>query len=182
MYFTIPLIEGWDVDRSLEDLSARIHENSAIDPGIREAADERVKEWLAIFRWSLNVMVYATTPDAEHEVIRANADAESIWRRMQKLPKGKKRDDLKERLRALDPMTRTFLGKSVKLTPNLRAMAEHKKLGIGKSPMVRTLVAGHWQRFATGEGRKNRTWKFRQPFWRGPTDAPVAENHEHRMG
>jgi hypothetical protein len=60
-------------------------------------------------------------------------------------------------------------------------MAEHKAKGGGKALMVRTLVSGHWQRFATGEGRKDRTWKFRVPFWRGPDGSPQAESNEHRL-
>lgn len=182
VYFTIPLVEGWNADDSVRELVNRVHSNEATDPGLRIETEESIGQWLAIFRWALNVMVYATTPDAEHETIRANPDAESIWRRIQKLPKGNKRDDLKNRLKAMDQMERTLLGRSVKLTPALRSMAEHKaNSGNGKPLLVRTLVSGHWQRFATGEGRKDRTWKFRQPFWRGPDGAPEADSHEHRL-
>lgn len=182
VYFTIPLLEGWTLDAALEDVVGRMRNNAMLDPSLRVNTDESVTQWLATFRWALNVMVYATTPDSEHETIRSNPDAEAIWRRLQKVPAGKKREDLKSRLKNMDQRVRTLLGKSVKLTPSLRSMAEHKANGgTGKSLVVRTLVSGHWQRYAVGEGRKERAWRFRQPFWRGPDTAPVAPSHEHRM-
>ena len=181
VYFTIPLVEGWNMDEALKELVDRVHGNSTSDPGLNVETEESIAQWLAIFRWALNVMVYATTPDAEHETIRANPDAEAIWRRIQKMPKSSKRDELRGKLKGMDQQERTLLGRSVKLTPALRAMAEHKAKGGGKALMVRTLVSGHWQRFATGEGRKERTWKFRSPFWRGPEGAPEADSHEHRL-
>jgi len=181
VYFTIPLVEGWNTDDSLKELVSRVHGNSTSDPGLNVETEESIAQWLAIFRWSLNVMVYATTPDADHETIRANPDAESIWRRIQKMPKSSKRDELRAKLKGMDQQERTLLGRSVKLTPALRSMAEYKANGGGKALLVRTLVSGHWQRFATGEGRKDRTWKFRSPFWRGPEGAPEADSHEHRL-
>jgi hypothetical protein len=187
VYFTIPLVEGWNMDDSLKELVERSYGNldkgtsGASDPCVSAETRENVEQWLAIFRWAMNVMVYATTPDAEHETILANPDAESIWRRVQKMPKSTKRDELRNKLKGMDTMERTLFGKSVKLTPALRSMAEHKAKGGGKALMVRTLVSGHWQRFATGEGRKDRTWKFRVPFWRGPDGSPQAESNEHRL-
>ncbi len=49
-----------------------------------------------------------------------------------------------------------------------------------KSPTVQTLVRGHYQRVAVGPGRTGRRWVHREPFWRGPEDAPVAV-HTHRL-
>lgn len=43
-----------------------------------------------------------------------------------------------------------------------------------KVPTVRWLTRGHWQRYATGPGRTERTWKHKEPFWNGPTTAPIA--------
>lgn len=181
VYFTIPLVEDWNMDDSLKELVSRVHGNSTLDPGLNVETEESIGQWLAIFRWALNVMTYATTPDAEHETILANPEAEAIWRRIQKMPKSSKRDELRGKFKSMDPMERTLLGRSVKLTPALRSMAEHKAKGGGKALMVRTLVSGHWQRFATGEGRKDRTWKFRVPFWRGSDGSPQADSHEHRL-
>jgi hypothetical protein len=51
----------------------------------------------------------------------------------------------------------------------------------GTSPSVQTLVRGHYQRVAVGPGRLERRWIHREPFWRGPEDAPQAV-HVHRVG
>jgi hypothetical protein len=50
----------------------------------------------------------------------------------------------------------------------------------GTSPSVQTLVRGHFQRVAVGAGRVGRRWVHKEPYWRGPEDAPVAV-HVHRL-
>jgi hypothetical protein len=169
-YFRLSLREGESVD----DEIARITSGTISLNGAETV--------LPLWRWLVNVLMYATTPDAEVDAIRANPEADGLWRRIEKLPKvSAKRDRLKERLRGLDPQHRTHLGKSVAFTPALRKMYDDHREGGGTKLRVRTLVAGHWQRFATGKGRVDRVWKFRAPFWRGPEDAPIAEETEHRM-
>jgi hypothetical protein len=42
------------------------------------------------------------------------------------------------------------------------------------SPSVRTLVPGHFQRYAVGPGRAQRRWQPKEPYWRGPEAGPVA--------
>jgi hypothetical protein len=180
IYFAIPLVPGWNIDESLKNMGMRALANSAVDPSLAVDFENHLQQWTAIFRWALNVMVYATTPDADHEFIRDNEEAEAIWRRIQKLPKvSKKRDELKSKFKNMDQRPRDFLGRSVRLTAALRSMLDHKNSGHGTQLLVRTLVSGHWMRYATGEGRKERTWKFRSPYWRGPDGAPVAESAEH---
>jgi hypothetical protein len=44
----------------------------------------------------------------------------------------------------------------------------------GKSPLVRTMVRGHWRNQACGQGRKKRKWIHIEPHWRGPIDAPIS--------
>lgn len=51
----------------------------------------------------------------------------------------------------------------------------------GTSPSVQTLVRGHFQRVAVGAGRAGRKWVQKEPYWRGPEDAPVAVR-PHRLG
>lgn len=175
-YFTLPLREGASVD----DEIARI----LTDYGAGED-DTKVKiveTLIPTWKWLANVLMYATTPDAEIDAIRANPEADALWRRIEKLPKvSAKRDRLKDRLRGMDPQKRTRLGKSVAFTPALRKLYDDHREGGGAKLRVRTLVAGHWQRFAAGKGRVDRVWKFRAPFWRGPEDGPVATETEHRM-
>lgn len=174
--FRLSLYEGESVDEEIARLTRGIIRLEGAE------APQFIETLLPLWRWLVNVLMYATTPDAEVDSIRANPEADALWRRIEKLPKvSAKRDRLKERLRGMDPHRRTHLGKSVAFTPALRKMYDEHQEGGGTKLRVRTLVAGHWQRFATGKGRVDRVWKFRAPFWRGPEGAPVAEETEHRM-
>ena len=179
-FIALPMDEGDSVDDSVEKMRRRMSKQT---DGFIDRHSAEFDNWISIWRWVLNVIMYATTPDAEAEVVRGNPDAESIWRRIQKLPKvSAKRDRLKAQLRGMDQKQRTRLGKSVRLTPALREMYEHHRSGENKNPLrVRTLVAGHFQRFAVGKGRTERVWKFREAFWRGPENAPIAEASRHKL-
>lgn len=173
-YFTLQLPEGMSIDDQIAAMLARYEDN--------EVKAQIIETLIPTWKWLANVLMYATTPDAEIDVIRVNPEADALWRRIEKLPKvSAKRDRLKDKLRGMDPQKRTRLGKSVVLTPALRKMYDDHRDGVGAKLRVRTLVAGHWQRFATGKGRVDRVWKFRAPFWRGPEDGPIAAETEHRM-
>jgi hypothetical protein len=41
------------------------------------------------------------------------------------------------------------------------------------SPSVQVLVRGHWKRQPYGPKASLRKWIWREPFWRGPEDAPI---------
>ena len=45
----------------------------------------------------------------------------------------------------------------------------------GRSVGVQYFTRGHWQRYATGAGRKNRTWIHKEPFWSNDPDLPIAQ-------
>lgn len=181
-FFSIPLIIGDTAEEAVTRMRSRQEQNNKL-PDLSPKSEAVVQSWVDVWRWVMNVMVYATTPDSEADHVRGNADAESIWRRIQKVPKGSpKREKLNEQLRGMDQQWQTVLGRSVSLTPALREMYEHSQSqGNGNPLRVRTLVSGHWQRFAAGPGRLERVWKYRQPFWRGPEDGPVVVGTEHRF-
>lgn len=174
-FIALPLLEGKLLDESIDYVFNRSTENG-VDA-------EEVENWLRIWRWTLNVLMYATNPDAEADVVRGNPDAEAIWRRIQKLPKvSEKRERLKAQLRKMNQRLRTVFGKSVVLTPAMREMYDHQRRGENGNPLrVRTLVAGHHQRYAVGKGRTERVWKWIAPYWRGPEDAPVAKSTDHKL-
>jgi hypothetical protein len=48
------------------------------------------------------------------------------------------------------------------------------------SPAVRFLVRGHWRNQAHGEGRSLRTFKWIEPFWKGPEMAEIV-NKPYRV-
>lgn len=55
-----------------------------------------------------------------------------------------------------------------------RAMVAEYVKGGGKSPLVRSMVRGHWKRQPCGPRGELRKWLHVEPYWRGPEDAPIA--------
>jgi hypothetical protein len=129
-------------------------------------------EWRKLFNWVLNVLIYATWPDAERFETLANPEARHLKARMDKHPKGSnKHEKAKEQFRNLDPCHRIVLGRSVpRWTPEEKG--EHRE---GTPLSMRVLVQGHWKRIVYGEGRALRRWGFIEPFWRGKEDLPTSE-------
>lgn len=54
-----------------------------------------------------------------------------------------------------------------------RTVVEYVANG-GRSPLVRSLVRGHWRNQPHGPRSSLRKWIHIEPFWRGPEDAPIA--------
>lgn len=137
-----------------------------------------IDRWLRVFRWVMNLAFYVTRPgfdDIEH--IDLNPDAVALWRRMQKAPKGAKRERIKALYRQTPKRPRIVVGRKVAFDPELPRTASD----VTRPLTVRSLVAGHWQRYAVGRGRTERVWKYREPFWRGPEDGAEGSNiHEVR--
>lgn len=79
------------------------------------------------------------------------------------------------------PETWTFqLTRDVKV--DCRAAVKSFSRGESKSsPVVQSLVRGHWKHQAHGALRAERKWIFVEPYWRGPEDAPIAVR-KHRFG
>jgi len=113
--------------------------------------------WPDIFRWVMNLMIYVTSADA--------------------------------RL-ALDPLSeKAYRERQRGRTPDKRRAAEYRWRRLGHTmvagqgmaplehydPTVQTRVTGHWRRVVYGEGRSGRKIKWIQPYWRGPTDAPISQ-------
>ena len=167
-FFRVVLPEGVTLDDAL-DLSDRDMRASGNygEFGAREL-------WLKAFRWAMNVVIYATWPDADREDVMMNAEARRLWERIKKLPSNsKKRDRIKDELRALDPRKRIYLGRGVIPDPKPAA-------GTGKDLEVRVRVQGHWRRQVHGEGRSLRKTIWIQPFWRGPEDGAMG-SAVHRL-
>lgn len=160
--FTIPLPDGALAD----DVFALI--------------PKEIVGWTDIFRWAMNVVIYSTWPEADVEHVIADKEARQLWERMERQPKGKKRDELRERFKALDPLRRTYLGRHVaRWTPEERAgvLAQVE----GQPALTRIRVVGHWRRYHVGEGRKDLKWNWIEPYWKGPVDAPLSETASRRV-
>lgn len=133
--------------------------------------------WTEVFKWAMNVVIYATWPDADVEHVIANKEARQLWERMERQPKGKKRDELRERFKTMNPMRRTYLGRHVtRWTPQERGQDSE-----GQPLLHRVRVVGHWQRYHVGEGRKDLKWNWIEPYWKGDIDAPLSETTTRRV-
>jgi len=118
------------------------------------------RAWRRIFRWVMNVVIYATSAEARTASFTANKEARQLAERLRKLPAGGKRNGLKERLRGLDARRRTILG------PNEPPM-QVPTTRDGRGLAVRTLVTGHWRRQPHGPRNTLRKTIWIKPFWRG---------------
>lgn len=169
-----PLVDILDNEQGLVDNSKLIHDETA-------RAIFR-KEWRKLFDWAMNVVMYTTWPDIEVEHFIANDEARALWNRIRKLPKGKKRENLKERYKQFLPSERIRLGRSVPLLTDQTDVTEPESQTDGSSerPLrrVRTLVSGFWMRQAYGEGRSLRKWRYQPPYWRN-RDSTVESNPRH---
>jgi hypothetical protein len=177
--FGIPLPPG----AKLDDILARM--NDIYQKRADEAPElgfEKMKDrWLAIFRWMLNVLIYATWPDADRTTEYGNPEFARLYRRREKAPKkSTKRKKLSAQLKEHDPKTRFVLGAGVSVIDRSTTNGSSSK-GNGNPLTVRTLVSGHWRRYHIGKGRTETVWRHIEPFWRGPKDAPETNpTHEVR--
>jgi len=129
--------------------------------------------WEELLNWILNVLVYATWPEAERDHVYIDPQFKKLWDRAEKLPKkSKKRKKLLKRRSQLNPSKIFLLGKSVVLDRHRYSQSE-STVKTGQKHEVRVKVSGHWRNQAHGPKRSERKLIWIQPFWRGPTDAPI---------
>lgn len=133
------------------------------------------KEWRRIFNWVLNVIIYATWPDAEREHVWVSRDARLLWERMQKLPKGKKRDRLKSELGKMNQDKKIVLGRSITINRQSADTDEPATTGTGKPLTLRVRVQGHWKKQFHGPQRALRKLIWIQPYWKGPEDGTLSD-------
>ncbi len=160
--FDLPLRPGWALDDILEEC--------------RAAYSHSGKEvWLDAFRFLMNVVIYATWPDAERDEVMLNTEARALWDRVQKLPRiSAKRDRLKEELKRHDPVKRIILGRSV-------PKYESPGTGPGSELVKRVQVQGHWKQQPHGPALTLRKTIWVQPYWKGPEDGVFETPAEHRL-
>jgi hypothetical protein len=170
--FDLFLIDGMDIEDLVRNKRKEI---AALPDDVRAIYEEDsgiAPTWENLTRWIFNVVAYATMPDAEVDHGWDNKEARQLRDRIAKLNPGNKKDDLKARLKALDPQYRIYLGRKIfKLDVQKRMeglSAEGRKL------VWRLLVSGHWKHQAYGVGRLERKLIWIQPYWKGPADAPTV--------
>lgn len=187
-HYYIPLKEGASVDECLADAVGMMKgekeyvltipdegdvgkigginfNNVSWDDRIVDSAKE-------IFKFLMNVVIYVTRSDADATFVHVSPEYENFKARMLKA-QGKKREDLKARIRKLNPGTRVLLGKSYTIKRWDDKTAAQSP-GEGRHITVRTLVSGHWRNQACGVGKLEHKTIWIEPFWRGPEAAPLT--------
>ena len=131
----------------------------------------------ATFRYVMNCVIYATTAESDVWFYEASKEYRDLKDRAMRA-RGEKRKRLFSELKNKTSHTRYVMGSKTvidrKRTKEASADGEGRKLTKGG------LVAGHWQRYWVGEGRKTCVRKLRLPFWRGPGEEVVrADEGRH---
>lgn len=161
--FSITIDDAIDgVVRHATSLTAERRRRLGLDSDI-------ASEWALVLRWIFNLVFYVTHADtADLEHVEANAAAAALWRRANNAPAGsKKRRRLFDELKTLERRPRIVVGRRVVCDPDMRARVPGAKTA---ALAVRTLVAGHYQRYHTRQGV---VWRHKQPYWKG-ADLPSS--------
>jgi hypothetical protein len=75
---------------------------------------------------------------------------------------------------APEPASRTYvLGRDIQLSTDLRPELRRYLSGERSSPSVQVLVSGHYKMQPHGPQNSLRKLIWREPYWRGPEDAPI---------
>lgn len=186
-HFYIPLINGASVDECLDVAIAlmkgekKLHltvkgtdKITNIGGNYKVSWDKKVIDSsIEIFKFVMNVVIYVTRSDADTTFVHISPEYASYKERMLKA-QGKKREEIKQRMRGLNPDVRILLGKDYVIK---RWDGEAKVAGeaTGRHITVRTLVSGHWRNQVCGVGGLDRKTIWIEPHWRGPEAAPLTE-------
>lgn len=172
VYFALDLLDNKKIDEIIEVADAHLKKVESTAPG---SVGLMAEEWIKVFHWALNVIIYATWPDAEREHVQLNKEAKHLWDRIQKTPKGPKRDRLKLHYKDLDPRSRIKLGKSVVYISRDKAQLSEHGHHAGRPLTLRIRVQGHWKKQFHGPKRALRKLIWIQPYWKGPEDGVLGQ-------
>jgi len=105
-----------------------------------------IPDFRETFRFTMNTILYATMPDADVQTLITDPDARKLFARIKKMPKGKKRAKLSERLKTMNTDTRIVLGREVTID---RTALDARKPGNagakGRKMHVQFRRCGHWR-------------------------------------
>jgi len=135
---------------------------------------------LSLFRFIVNVILYATHPSADKAVVFSdNPNFQALYKKADEAI-GARRKQLFSELNAIKTSPRILLGGSIKVSRQERADVEAFYAKRGKQ-CVRTYVAQHWQHIWSGpmDGERKRTYQLIKSYWRGPEDAPITTKVHH---
>lgn len=166
------------LDEALKDAIERYKGNKDLFSNI----DGFLNPWKELFSYIVNVILYATMPDAEQKFEYYDPQYERLKRRLNKLPKNsKKKKKIKEQLKKTSNRGVTLLGGSIPVDRTQeRGYIENQKTG--RTLTVRTLVSGHWRDQPYGKDNALRKRIWIEPFWRGPEGAPITRRQHNLKG
>jgi hypothetical protein len=147
-----------------------------------QTCSESFKQFIPLFRetfrFAMNTVLYATMPEADVERIITNDEARKLFARIKKLPKGKKRDGLRDRLRLLPLDERFVLGRTITID---RTVLEARTVGSeyedARKLHVQFRRRGHFRNQPWGEGRQLRKRIWIKPHWVGAKDKPLSASN-----
>ena len=173
-YFRVLLPEGRSLDACVAETVREIERSVKSGTGTWDA--NMTPDWEQHFRWVMNAVLYATWEEpGEHW--EANREARQLWDRIQKTPKGRKRDNLLQKAKGVERQPRLRLGYKIKVQRHGPDPMPTERSGAFREGMgVRTRVAGHWRKQAHGPGRTERKLIWIEPHWRNlDGEVPVEE-------
>lgn len=135
------------------------------------------KPWKEFFSYIINIILYATMPDAENTFQHYDPNYEKLQKRLKKQKSPKKRGKIKQQLKKTPSAGYTLLGGSIKVD---RTEERTESMGDGtRKVTVRSLVSGHWRDQPCGKDKLDRKRIWIEPFWRGPEGAPITQKRHH---
>ncbi len=170
-FFRLYLYENKSVDFCIEDCDMRNkrYRNQMV-------TDKMGTMWADIFRWCLNVLMYATMGNPDEELL--DKESQKLWDRIQAAPEGSKiRKNLQKKFNGRKDDKRIVLGGNITVD-RTRPEYEGGTGPGGRKVQVRTRVCGHWRKVRYGKNWASRRMTFVEPFWRGPElGEEVARRH-----
>lgn len=124
-----------------------------------------------IFRFTVNLMLYITSPDAD--MYQDKRTQHELHQKLQGLKGGRRRDLLLRKLQQEKEKLNYVVGANVRLQKEYTA--ELTESGRKWSLKHRVRVMGHWRQQPYGPDKSLRKPKWIAPHWRGPTYAEMVE-------
>jgi hypothetical protein len=140
---------------------------------VSETFKKWIPHWRNTFRFILNVVLYATMPDADVKTLIVDPETRKLFERIQKLPKGSsKREALKNRLKEADQTKVKILGGSILLDRTFSDAGPDGETE-GRKLSVQYIRSGHWRNQPYGPKRTLVKQQWIKPTWVGSKDSPI---------
>ena len=168
LHFKMSLRSGEKIEACVARAEAEM--NSQI---VSETFKKWIPHWRNAFRFILNVILYATMPDADVKTLIVDPETRKLFERIQKLPKGSsKREALKNRLKEADQTKVKILGGSILLDRTFSDASPDGETE-GRKLSVQYVRSGHWRNQPYGPKRTLVKQQWIKPTWVGSKDSPI---------